>query len=300
MRNYNLTNIKELAEKSLLKPIFNDQMGFFSLTKDSEYNISGKQLYIDAYCIVLVKKGNFEIEFNYQNISAHEYDLLLFTPFSNIRIAPESEIATADGIFIERDLFDRTPNSSHIYGPLSRIRSTSSIPRVTLTANSCQELQKTFSLFCSYLGMNHKFQKGLNVGLLNFLLLQIAEELYQGSMTIKDNNKHKDEMFNRFIQLMRIHYKQFHNISFYADKMNVSTTYLSRIVRETTQKTVYYYITERLYTEACHLLACTDYTVWEISCILNFSDQSAFGKFFKSKSGLSPQHYRQQIWKKAD
>lgn len=300
MRNYNLTNIRGLAEKSMIKPIFNDQMGFFSLTKDSEYNISRKQLYIDAYCIVLVKKGNFEIEFNYQNISAHEYDLLLFTPFSNIRIAPESEIATADGIFIERNLFDRTPNSSHIYGPLNRIRSTSSIPKITLAAKSYEDLQKTFSIFYSYLDMPHKFQTGLNVGLLNFMLLQIAEELYQSSTTIAGNNKHKDELFNRFIQLLHIHYRQYHNISFYANKMNMSTTYLSKIVRETTQKTVYYYITERLYTEACHLLACTDHTILEISGLLNFSDQSAFGKFFKSKAGLSPQHYRRQIWEKAD
>lgn len=70
------------------------------------------------------------------------------------------------------------------------------------------------------------------------------------------------------------------------------TTYLSRIIRETTHKTAYYYIGEKLFTSARHLLACTDYTIAEIAGQMNFSDQSAFGKFFKAKAGVLPAQYR--------
>jgi len=47
-----------------------------------------------------------------------------------------------------------------------------------------------------------------------------------------------------------------------------------------------------LYAEACRLLTRTDYTAQQIAEVLNFSDQSAFGKFFKSKAGVSPHIFR--------
>ncbi len=42
----------------------------------------------------------------------------------------------------------------------------------------------------------------------------------------------------------------------------------------------------------CRLLTRTDYTAQQIAEELNFSDQSAFGKFFKSKAGVSPHIFR--------
>ena len=47
-----------------------------------------------------------------------------------------------------------------------------------------------------------------------------------------------------------------------------------------------------LYAEACRLLTRTDYTAQQIAEELNFSDQSAFGKFFKSKAGVYPHIFR--------
>ncbi|HIZ84949.1 MAG TPA: helix-turn-helix domain-containing protein [Candidatus Coprenecus stercoravium] len=89
--------------------------------------------------------------------------------------------------------------------------------------------------------------------------------------------------------------KEQHVIQFYAGALCVSTTYLSRIIREATQKTVYYYIAEKIFTSARHLLACTDDTMADIANKMNFSDQSAFGKFFKAKAGMSPAQYRKLL-----
>lgn len=90
------------------------------------------------------------------------------------------------------------------------------------------------------------------------------------------------------------HYREQYNIGFYADRLHISTTYLSRIVRNITGHTVCFHIFELLCADARKLLECTDKDVKEIADELGFSDQSVFGKFFVRKTGLSPLKYRMQ------
>ena len=74
--------------------------------------------------------------------------------------------------------------------------------------------------------------------------------------------------------------------------MNVSTTYLSRTIKELTGNTVLSYLSNFLYNEICIQLRTTDKTISEISEDLSFSDQSALTNFFRSKTGYSPLSYR--------
>ena len=104
--------------------------------------------------------------------------------------------------------------------------------------------------------------------------------------------KRSNEIFLKFKRLLVSNYRKHHNIQFYADKLNISTTYLSRIVKRITGRTVYSHISELICVEAKRLLECSDKDVKEISDWLGFSDQSVFGKFFLKRTGLSPMKYR--------
>lgn len=99
-------------------------------------------------------------------------------------------------------------------------------------------------------------------------------------------------LFQQFISLLIQHYKEEHGIELYARQLAISTTYLSRIIRQVTHKTAGYFITGLLYAEACRMLIHSDLTIQSIADKLHFSDQSAFGKFFKANAGVSPLRYR--------
>jgi AraC-like DNA-binding protein len=88
------------------------------------------------------------------------------------------------------------------------------------------------------------------------------------------------------------HFREEHQIEFYASKLYITTTYLSRIVREISSNTVNGFLSELLYNECCHLLKTTDRPIAEIAESLNFATQSSLGKFFKKYSGMSPFAYR--------
>lgn len=102
----------------------------------------------------------------------------------------------------------------------------------------------------------------------------------------------EEKITTDFIELLTENYRDEHDVNFYADSLNITPHYLTRIVKRTTGHSVNELIFDMLYNDAKSLLHLSKYSVAQISRLLNFSDQSAFGKFFKRKSGQSPLAYR--------
>ena len=98
-----------------------------------------------------------------------------------------------------------------------------------------------------------------------------------------------------FKNLLKKEYHQNHTVQFYADKLNITPKHLSEIVKKQTGKTAGDWINESVILEAKVLLQNQIYSVAQISEFLNFSDQSVFGKFFKSNTGLTPLEYKKSI-----
>lgn len=103
-----------------------------------------------------------------------------------------------------------------------------------------------------------------------------------------------ESMIQSFIGLLVVHYRKEHKVGFYASRLNVSAHYLTLIVRRVTGQSVCDFIFEMLYSDARKLLTASKLSVQQIAALLNFSDQSAFGKFFRRKAGVSPAEYRRR------
>lgn len=103
-----------------------------------------------------------------------------------------------------------------------------------------------------------------------------------------------ESIIKSFIELLVIHYRKEHKVEFYAAKLNLSAHYLTLIVKRITGQTVCDFIFEMLFSEARNLLKHSSLSIQEITAELCFSDQSAFCKFFKRKSGLAPLDYRKK------
>ncbi len=105
---------------------------------------------------------------------------------------------------------------------------------------------------------------------------------------------HDKEVWERFRELLKQHYKQERQVAFYADKLCFTPKYLSRIIREISGRSVSEWIDYYIIMESKALLRSTDMTIQQLSMQMNFASQALFGKFFKRVTGLSPKEYRQQ------
>ena len=131
--------------------------------------------------------------------------------------------------------------------------------------------------------------------------LQVIENMirvfyYGGVSRMKQHDTNtstfKNGIVERFMNLVREHYREERLIGFYADKLCITPKYLSKVVKEHTGRSAGEWIERHVILEARAMLQSSDMTIQQISTSLNFPNQSFFGKYFKRATGLSPKQYR--------
>lgn len=140
----------------------------------------------------------------------------------------------------------------------------------------------------------HIYKVEMIQSMVNVLKLLVSELPYD-NLSVTHDLKHKKNVYEIFLHLLYRNFKSERQIRFYADKLNVSSPYLSRMVKEISGTTVNDHISSLLYKEICNLLKQSEMTMGEIADHLHFSDQSALTNFFKQRAGMSPLAYRNQM-----
>ena len=100
------------------------------------------------------------------------------------------------------------------------------------------------------------------------------------------------ELYARFFREVQKHYTQERSIAYYANLLCVTPKYLSQVVRRVSGRLAGEWISDYVILEAKALLKSREYTIQQISNMLNFANQSFFGKYFKDKVGCSPSAYQ--------
>ena len=109
---------------------------------------------------------------------------------------------------------------------------------------------------------------------------------------VSETTTRQTELFHRFVSLVHENCAHEREVTFYADRLCISTRYLSTIVRSIAHTTAKEFIDRSVILEIKMLLQSTDLSVQEIAYRLHFPDQSYLGRFFKKHTGESPTEYR--------
>ena len=91
--------------------------------------------------------------------------------------------------------------------------------------------------------------------------------------------------------LLASYYDKERSVRFYAEKLNLTSNYLSGIIKDYTGKTASEWIEEYVILEAKALLKFSGLNIQQVAYELNFPSQSMFGKYFKKQTGMSPKVY---------
>ena len=110
-----------------------------------------------------------------------------------------------------------------------------------------------------------------------------------------EKNRRSIDLYNAFVSLVAEHYRDAHDVSFYADKLCITTRYLSQITDKAVSKSPKQIIADYLMSEAKSYLDTSRLTVQEIADKLGFSSQALFCKFFRNQEKTSPTEYRSRL-----
>lgn len=105
---------------------------------------------------------------------------------------------------------------------------------------------------------------------------------------------HWHDITSHFFYLAQTHCREQHEVSWYARQIGVSSDTLSATLKRIRGRTAGSILTTMLVREAKVCLHNPALSVQQVAEMLGFSDQSAFGKFFKRECGVSPVQYRKE------
>lgn len=105
----------------------------------------------------------------------------------------------------------------------------------------------------------------------------------------------QEEIFMKFLSTVESDYKKERSIKFYANKLCLTPKYLSSVVFSVSKRLAGEWINDYVILEARALLRSNNLSIQQISDLLNFPNQSFFGKFFKRHIGMSPKEYRKKF-----
>ena len=100
------------------------------------------------------------------------------------------------------------------------------------------------------------------------------------------------ELFNRFMMLLEKDYKISRDVNYYAEKMNISSKYLTNIVSQVTGHTPKTIIDQYVILQLKMHLKRSTQSIKEMAWEFHFADVSFFCRYFKKHTGLTPQQIR--------
>jgi len=126
----------------------------------------------------------------------------------------------------------------------------------------------------------------------NVFLFELASILKKYRIHQSTKTTRKEDILNVFTKLLTIHFREERSVQFYAGAMFITSSHLSKTIKELTKKPCRGLIDAMVIIEAKMLLDDVSLSVCNVSELLHFSNQFFFSKFFKNNTGLNPSQYK--------
>lgn len=136
-----------------------------------------------------------------------------------------------------------------------------------------------------------KFSKEVVYYMLMILLHELVE-IYERRQGQEKKQPREEGLLKDFLLLINTFCEKEHYLGFYADKLGITPKHLSLTVKKLTGRTAAEWIDYVLLLKIKRMLINSPLSIQQISDHFNFPDNSAFGKFFKLKTGITPRKYR--------
>lgn len=131
-------------------------------------------------------------------------------------------------------------------------------------------------------------------------LLNYAERFYQRQFITRKITNHQvlnqvEEFLGTYLNNEALLSQGLPTVRYFADALNMSSKYLSSLLKQLTGQTMQQIIHEKLIGKAKEKLSTTQMSVSEIAYQLGFEHPQSFNKLFKSKTKQSPLDFRKSF-----
>jgi AraC-like DNA-binding protein len=235
-------------------------------------------------------KGTGRIQINYREFRIEKNSIITIPPNQIVQAMDRSEDFLIELLAFSPDyLIDMAlPKDFDIP------RKVIAMPVLNLTEKDIQKIlgYHTF-IVTAFNSEKHIFFKHVIKGLLYSLFMELAAKYVNSNIQERNQPSNRGEEISiQFLHLLKEHHRQERAASFYADKLCITTKYLSGTLKKVTGRSINSWLEDAIIMSAKVLLKSTDLTVLQISEELSFPNPSYFGRFFKKLTDMTPKEFR--------
>lgn len=249
---------------------------------------------------ILCIEGSLEIELNLRRTRLTSNSLLVVFPDSIVEVKDVDTKMECYVLMVSPDFMRTTNIDLNVMGSLPMIYHHNIVPQMKMSHDEMALLQRYFDLIHLNTMSNPDglYVRSITRTLISAMLyqtIQFAAKQIKAHDAEADSQRPRTRRMSyvsQFMQLVRTFHRRERSVSFYSAKLFITTKYLSMIVKETTGRSAAEWIDEYVILEAKNLLRFSDMTIKQVSNEFNFPNQSAFGKYFKHLTGMSPTEYQ--------
>lgn len=240
----------------------------------------------ESYAIEFLKKGSIIMQTRLTKIVIHAPAIITLGPSVIRSFTKNSDEILMDIIFFKPQFFLKNQANVFFLNQYDFFDN-SQMHVFSLEKEAKIKFGKIFDLISDTLNGDDNNQSSI----LRSYLYILVFELDAIKQTITDNYD-QNPLFEKFKEILAKEFSRERSVGYYADCLNVTRKYLSEVIKKNSGKTAGDWIDDFIVLEAKVLLLNKTLTINQISEMLNFSNQSVFGKFFKNNTGHSPLDYR--------
>jgi AraC family transcriptional regulator, transcriptional activator of pobA len=302
MKNSNLLHIKTISQYHQLMGLSKPEHPLISVVNlesitqfPFEKSVS---LVFDFYSISLKNYENVKYKYGQQNNDFDEGTLFFMSPGQVMKIEIEKiEEAKVSGwlLFIHPDFIWNT----------SLAKSINQFEFFNYSVNEALHLSEKEGKIITnivqiieqeYHSNIDKFSQGIIVTQLESLL-NFSDRFYNRQFITRKISNHI--ILNHFEEILTEYFKNdslintgLPSVKIIAQQLNISSNYLSAVLKTITGKNTQQHIHEKLIVKAKEKLSTSDLSISEIAYQLGFEHSPSFSKLFKAKTNISPLEFR--------
>jgi len=248
---------------------------------------------LKVYGFMLVRRGSMLVRYRGSDIKYSQGEMQAYVPYMPVSILEYSSDFDGIALFFDIGIMEESPMYHRLFRDACCSLQTRREPKIVLSAAASERIGEMMHTIHLYISNPSENKRDMLYSLCGVLLFDILVE--QGvEMKSKTAPNHGDELLQRFLALVNDNYAEQHDLPFYAERLCITTTYLSRLVRQMFGCTAKDIINRALVAEAEYLLRTTQHTIAQIADQLHFADQASFNHFFSRLKGQSPSAFRKK------
>ncbi|MGH1518288.1 helix-turn-helix domain-containing protein [Chryseobacterium sp. JK1] len=246
---------------------------------------------MDYYALCICTAGEITIEIDRQKYKVDTDSFLIAAPSTIVKFLKTSEDFMMKLLFFDKNFLIKNISNPFIIEKMN-LFSKGSYSIVKTAPKNSSLLQNLLDYLKKKSRKQGKFTEEIIRTIIFNLLLETAEIVEKENGTHPEKEEGKKDLYLKFSKLIRENIRGQRAVQFYADQLCISNKYLIDIIKKACGKTPHEVIDETLLKEAYMMLGNPDITISEIAFELQFNSASAFGRFFKKHTSLSPSEYR--------